>query len=176
MKNFTNEEAKYLIELPKKVYQNDNLVDTETIAIESSFSMRYNLISEDEPDYQFLLDVKQGKKNNLKFDLHFQENESITWLLRVDYNGQHQNPEVANEFVPDFIRPYEGMWFEYSDHHIHYFVQGYKQLAWAVPLKSDSFPVKEITDFNSMKNAFIEFIKRVNIVTVFQFQHEKLFL
>lgn len=176
MKTFSNEDAKYLIEIPKKVYKNEDIIDSEIISVGTLFTMRYNLISEDEPDFQFLLDVKQGKKNNLKFDLHFQENESITWLLRVDYNGQHKNPEVANEFVPDFIKPFEGKWFDYSDHHIHYFVQGYKQLAWAVPLSKDSFKVKEISDFNSMKNAFLEFTNRVNIATSFQFQSQKLFI
>lgn len=176
MKTFTNEEAKYLIDLPKKIFDNDELIESKIISIGPMFTIRYTLISEEDPDFQFLLDIKQGKKNNLKFDLHFQENDSITGLLRVDYNGQHQNPEIENESVPDFIKPFAGKWFDYSDNHIHYYIEGYKPLAWAVPLKDDTFPVKEVNDFISMKNAFIEFLKKTNIVTEFKFQNEKLFV
>jgi hypothetical protein len=176
MKTFTNEEANYLLKLPKKIYENDEVIENKIIQTGTSFIIRHTLISLEDPDFQFLLDVKQGNKNNLKFDLHFQENESIIGLLRVDYNGQHQNPETANEFVPSFIRPHIGKWFEYSDHHIHYYIQGYKQLAWAVPLIDDDFPIKEITDFNSIKKAFEEFLKRTNIITCFQHQNDKLFL
>ena len=165
MKTWTNEEATHLLNLPKMLVENDRLISRTEINPGVPFAFRHEACSQDDMAFSFLIDVKQSAKNSLKMDLHFQEQEHILHLLRVDFFGQHQNPAALNEFVPDFIQPFVGKWFGYDDHHIHYFVQGYNPLAWAIPLTADVFPVKQVVGFESMTAAFLAFLERVNITT-----------
>ncbi len=50
------------------------------------------------------------------------------------------------------------MWIEES--HIHYFIEGYKPLAWAIPIiKDESFSItnfKDYNDFDEILKAFYE--------------------
>ncbi|GHT48731.1 hypothetical protein AGMMS49982_00600 [Bacteroidia bacterium] len=62
-----------------------------------------------------------------------------------------------------------GKIFSNNEHHIHYHIEGYKSLAWAIPLTDDEFEVKELNegnDFNnSLANAVRLFAKTINIET-----------
>ncbi len=90
-------------------------------------------------------------------------------ILRVDFNGQHENPHTINDNVPDFLKPYVGMFFNYNEHHIHYFVEGYRtSLDWAIPLNDDNFPVKKISNSNDIIEVFLGFNKLINLITEFQ--------
>ena len=161
----TEEHAGYLINLPKKLIENDILLEEKLIQPQNPFKARFYLASEQEEDYSFFLDVKQSAKQTLKFTLHCQENSGDYGLLRVDFNGRHKNPEIANENVPAAFVPYTGMWLDDYPGHIHYIVNGYKPLVWAIPLEIDPFPVKQVTTFTDITAAFAAFCKVVNVQT-----------
>lgn len=165
----TNEQAEYLLKLPKKVVQNNKLIDKLTIDQKFPFNTRFELMSEKDDEFTFLWEVQQSKKNSIRVSFHYQENDSKIGLLRVDYNSGHKNPEVVSEYVPEKFIPFVGKIFSNDEHHIHYHVQGYKSLAWAVPLSTDGFAIKELNqgnDFNSTFASIIQlFAKTVNIET-----------
>ena len=167
--NITNEQAKYLLSLPKKIFKEEELLSTITIEQRFPFWERFELLSDKDDEYSFLWEIRQSAKNTLRISLHVQENDSKTGLMRVDYNGGHRNPETINEFVPEKFHPYVGKEFSNTEHHVHYHVQGYKTLAWAIPLINDDFEVKSIEneDFNnSLANIVVLFAKTINIETV----------
>jgi 5-hydroxyisourate hydrolase-like protein (transthyretin family) len=165
----TNEQAEYLLKLPKKIVQKDMLLDKLIIDQKFPFDARFELVSEKDDEFTFLWEIHQSKKNCIRVSFHQQENDSKTGLLRVDYNSGHKNPEVATEHVPEKFHPFVGKCFSIKEHHIHYHVQGYKSLVWAVPLSIDEFEIKELndsTDFNvTFANIIKLFAKTVNIET-----------
>jgi len=96
--------------------------------------------------------------------LHHKEEDASIGLLRVDFNGRHKNPEIENDKVPNDFKPYAGKWIEES--HIHYFIEGYKPLSWAMPLTADAtFPVKNFTNQNQIGSIIQTFIKKINLQT-----------
>lgn len=126
----TNDEAMNLIHLSKKVLEGKKTVDRIPLPLAlSNGDARYQLHTEEEPDYLFLLEINRSAKNNLKITLHFQEDNSKIGLLRVDYSGKHKNPHEIKSSLPYRFRLYVGKWFDYHEHHIHYYVEGYNQLA-----------------------------------------------
>lgn len=165
----TNEQAEYLIKIPKKIVQNDILLDKLTIEQNFPFNARFELVSEKDDEFSFLWDIQQSKKNSVRVSFHYQENDSKTGLLRVDYNSGHKNPESISEYVPEKFHPYAGKYFDNNEHHIHYHVQGYKSLAWAIPLTIDKFEIKKLdngADFNCTFADILKlFAKAVNIET-----------
>lgn len=164
----SNEQADYLIHLKKKILQNDNVLENLTIAQEFPMNLRYELVSEEDDEFTFLWVVTQSAKNTLKISLHYQEDESKVGLLRVDYYGTHQNPFAAKENLPDKFRPYIGKFFSYDECHVHYHVEGYKPLAWAVPIADSEMGTTEITETNvnqQIISAILDFAKIINIET-----------
>ncbi len=165
----TNVQADYLLKLPKKVVQNDTLLNKLTIDQKFPFDARFELVSEKDDEFTFLWEIQQSKKNSIRISFHHQENDSKTGLLRVDYNSGHKNPEFVSEYVPEKFHQFAGKYFNNKEHHIHYHVQGYKSLAWAIPLTIDEFEIKELEnelDFNSTFANILEvFAKAVNIET-----------
>ncbi len=162
---FTNEEANHLLQLPKKILLNDQLTDTVTIRQQFPFNLRYLLGSEADNEFLFMVEVKQSSKFSLKFDLHNQEDQTKIGLIRINYFGKHKNPEIANDKVPAVLHKYAGKWFDYDEHHIHIYVEGYRLLDWAMPLIDDPFPIKEIKNNSNIVDAFIHFCKRINLIT-----------
>lgn len=165
----TNEQAEYLLNLPKKVVQNDTLLDKLTIDQKFPFNARFELVSEKDDEFTFLWEIQQSRKNSIRVSFHHQENESKTGLFRVDYNCGHKNPEELTEHVPAKFHQFAGKYFSNNEHHVHYHVQGYKTLAWAIPLTYDNFVIKELNygvEFNSTFINIIKlFAKTVNIET-----------
>lgn len=165
---FSAEQAQNLLKLSKKVEQNGQLIDRLVFAQSSPFTLRYTLISPDDDEFVFLYDVTQSTKNHFKLTLYLLEDETKIGLLRVDYNGQHINPETITDKVPDIFHPFAGKFFDYHEHHIHYYVEGYKTtLDWALPLTNDEFPVKSISGPNDIIQAFLSFNKIINLKTEF---------
>jgi hypothetical protein len=165
---FTTKQAQLLLQLPKKVEQNGQMVDNLTFTQPFPFTLKYTLISPDDADYVFLNDITQSTKNHFKLTLYLMEDESKIGLLRVDFNGQHKNPETLSENVPEIFHPFVGKFFDYHEHYIHYYVEGYKTtLDWAVPLVYDSFPVKSIVKTDDIKEAFLQFNTIINLQTSF---------
>src|SRR5579875_713727 len=131
----TQAQADYLIQLPKLLTENGDYVQSKQYTPALPLRDRLYMASEQDTDFSFFLEITQSTKQHLRLSLHFQEDETSIGLLRVDYNSRHRNPEDVNEYVPEAFKVYAGEWLEGS--HIHYFVQGYKPLTWAVPLEVD---------------------------------------
>ena len=164
----SNEQADYLIHLKKKILQNDIVLDRLTIDQEYPVNLRFELVSEDDAEFSFLWVVTQSAKNSLKISLHYQEDESKIGLLRVDYYGTHQNPFVANDDLPERFLPYIGKSFSFNESHVHYHVEGYKPLAWAIPIADSEIDTKEITETNANQqiiSAILDFAKIINVET-----------
>lgn len=162
---FSNDEARYMLNLPKKVISGNELLEQYQIQQTFPFKDQLKLLSEADEDFEFMMTVNQSGKNQLKLSLHHQEDQSHVGLLRVDYYGKHKNPEVVTDQVPEFLHPYAGQWFDYQDHHIHYFVEGYSPLVWAAPLRDMEFGQTEIENPHDITNAFYYFAREINLVT-----------
>jgi hypothetical protein len=166
--NITNEQADYLLKLPKKILNKEgNLLPQITINQKYPFYERFELLSEKDDEFSFFWQIKQSSKNTLQISLHVQEDDSKTGLLRIDYNGGHTNPQIINKYVPERFHMYAGK--QLTESHVHYYVQGYQPLAWAIPLEKDDFAVKEISgnNFNTTLTEIIKlFAKTINIETV----------
>jgi len=174
--DFSNKIANELLYLPKSIFINDKKEECIQVnTYELPINIKYNAFSDD-GDYEFLIEIRQSAKHRVNITLHFQEDETKIGLLRIDYCGQHKNPELLNEYVPDYIRPYAGACFGYNEHHIHYHVQGYRTLAWAIPLQIDEFSVKKMVDFTSLRQALVAFSKKINLTTEIILVEERLFL
>lgn len=160
----TQTQAKYLIELPKEIRKGSNTLNL------SDDKIRIILSSPDDDEWEFLVDITNNKKKAFKISFHHQENNTNEGLLRVDFNSGHRNPELINEFVPDFLKTYVSRWF-LNEAHIHFFVESYKDLAWAMPLKDYSgFTTKDIESTEDYSKAIVEFFKHTNIITKFAIQ------
>lgn len=166
MNTLTNEAAEKLLMLPKKIIVDDEPQNRYMLKSGNRLSERFILRSID-GNHLFLLEISQGKRR-LKITLHFQENTQFVGLLRVDYQGTHQNPVECNEFVPDFAKPYAKQ--DIKENHIHFHVQGYKPLAWAIPLRISKFPVKEIMDMDSFIGALEAFQRTIHLDTKFLYE------
>jgi len=165
----SNVQADYLMQLKKKVLQNDTALDQLTINQEFPLHLRFELVSAEDDDFSFLWEITQSAKNSIRISLHFQEDESKIGLFRVDYNSGHRNPETANGTLPQKFIPYVGKWFSNEENHVHYHVEGYKSLAWAIPIEDSEIPTKEITDNDTnvqLVSAIQEFAKIINLETV----------
>jgi hypothetical protein len=122
------------------------------------------MASEQDIDFTFFLDIFQSSKKHIKLTLHFQEDETSIGLLRVDFNSRHRNPVDINNYVPAIFMPYAGQCIEGS--HIHYYIEGYKPLAWAIPLtEDDTFPIKHFSDESEIGNIISAFGNMVNLQT-----------
>lgn len=161
---FSNELAQKLIKLPKNI-----VGGTTTISLSDEKS-RFTLTNPGEPEYEFLFEITSNRKITFKVSLHHQENNSREGLMRVDYKGGHKNPENITNLLPEVVKPYVGYFFV-NEPHIHLYVEGFKELAWAVPLTAYNFPVLYINDTTDFSNAISAFAKEINIVTSFNIQN-----
>lgn len=160
----TQAQAQYLLELPKEIIKGGNSLNLLNERI------RLTLVSPDDDEWEFLINISNNTKKVFKISFHHQENNTYEGLLRIDYNGGHRNPETINAFVPDILKPYVSYWFE-NEAHIHFFVEGYKDLAWAMPLKDyGDFIVPNIESAEDYSKAVVEFGKHTNIITKFVVQ------
>lgn len=161
----TSELADHLIQLPKKIVEDETVLNQKEINPSDPFQERYYMLSEDEEEFSFFLDVTQSAKNALKLTLHQHEEGINCGILRVDYEGRHKNPEEINEHVPNRFKPYAGQWLDKYNGHIHYIVDGYPPLKWAIPLDVHDFPVKRIRSKTDIINALTEFCDIINLET-----------
>ncbi len=160
----TQSQAQYLLELPKLLTENGNYLEQKTYSPSLPIDARLYMASKVDTDFTFLLRIFQSDKNHLQLSLHFQEDDTDIGLLRVDFNHRHRNPEEINEHVPDIFKPYVGQFIEGS--HIHYYIEGYKPLAWAIPLaEDDSFPIKQFVNEVEMGNIITVFGQKVHLQT-----------
>lgn len=153
----TNQEADYLLKLEKSLSSPNKIVDlnikTNTL----------DLISHEDSDYNFRLDITSNRKIVLKTSIHHMESNSYIGLLRIDFKGGHHNPSEILNTLPDFLRPYADKWFKPTEPHKHLYVEGYKPLAWAIPLADTDFPVKKLNDQSDLRGLIINFADSINL-------------
>ena len=162
-------QADQLIGLKKKIIIDDTAKDAIEIEQTLPLNLRFELVSPDDDEFTFLWSIMQSAKDELRVSLHYQEDGSKIGLFRVDYNGGHKNPCVANEHLPEKFRPYIGKDFSHDESHVHYFVEGYKPLVWALPiadteLKDTNFGNADYSH-NKVCDCIIAFAKAINIET-----------
>lgn len=168
----TVELAEYLLGLDKYVLQDDETVDRYFLDIPFPMSFRLTLATPGDLDQTFLVDIKESEKKPLKINLHHQDKNTQNGLLRVDYGSRHLNPINILDSVPEKFKPFAGQWLDDYPGHIHYVVDGYTPLAWAIPLEFDHFPVKKLNgrkDYIITLNAFFE---KINLKTTIKFNHQ----
>lgn len=166
--HISQEQADYLLRLPKKIVENQQLTSVKMLDQVFPMKEKFELLSEEDADFSFVFEINQSSKQSFKLTLHHQEADASIGLLRIDYQGKHQNPAVVTEKVPARFHPYVGWMFGYHEHHVHYFVEGYPTLAWALPLTDDSFPVKALTSPQSVVDAVVHFARLINLKTLLQ--------
>jgi hypothetical protein len=161
---FSNELASKLMKLPKNILGGEKTID---VLAEKS---RFTLTNPDEPEYEFLFEITSNRKISFKISFHNQENNTKEGLIRIDYKGGHKNPETITDFVPEIVKPYVGHFFQ-NEPHIHIYVEGFKDLAWAIPLRDYNFPILDIDNTDDFMNAINAFAKEINIITPFIIQN-----
>lgn len=160
----TNQEAKYLLNLEKVLIDPNQTVDL------SKKKNRLELISHQDSDYEFWVEITTNQKIILKTSIHHLESNSYIGLLRIDYKGGHHNPANVLPTLPDFIKPYADKWFEPTESHMHIYVEGYKPLAWAIPLTDVDFPVKDITQPADLSDLIFNFAREINLKSLINIQ------
>jgi hypothetical protein len=155
---FTNEEANHLLSLLKQVEGNASI----NLSCEQ---IRLPLTASDAPEYKFLAEININKKIGCKISLHHQEHTTYTGLLRIDYRGRHTNPSEGMSGLPEKFRPYMGKTFDIEEPHVHYYVAGYKPLAWAIPLSVSGLTVPQILQESDIPKAILEFANAIHIIS-----------
>jgi hypothetical protein len=164
----TTEQVQYLLGLPKKVKVNGVLRDTIVLEQTVPLQERYMLVAEADESYAFLYSIDQSRKNLFKLTLYLMDNEEHIGLVRIDYSGQHQNPEKITADVPQQFHPYAGKFFGYGEPHIHYYVEGgHKSMSWALPLAESGFEIEKITSNRDIISAFTAFNTLITLKTSF---------
>lgn len=139
----TNEQAEKLLSVRKKIVLKDNSCPASfSIDAACPMNVRIHLVSED-GENTFIWDIFQSRKGYIKVSLHIQDEDSSIGLFRVDYNGNHTNPESANENLPERYRPFLGRRY-LNESHVHYYVEGYRSLAWALPIEDTNVRIKQV--------------------------------
>lgn len=161
----TTELADYLIGLDKYVVVDGKFKENHLIYIQSPMRLHLDLSSFDDLDQNLFVDIWESEKKALKISLHHQDDNTQYGLLRVDYNGRHKNPEEIVKTLPDRFHPFAGIWLDAYNGHIHHVVDGYKPLAWAIPLEKDNFPVTELKVREDYAGTLKAFFQRINVKT-----------
>lgn len=157
--------ANYLLGLDKHIVIDGEIQSNFKMVISGPVELRWKLVSITDTDQEFLLDIKESKKKEFTISLHHQDDISKRGLLRIDYHSRHKNPVEISENVPEEFKPYAGIFLDEYPGHIHYNVEGYTSLAWAIPLQEDLFTVKDITNQADIGAAIKEFCNKINIRT-----------
>lgn len=141
----TYQESLRLLNMTKKVRSKDGaLVGSLEIDLKSQLDMRIDLVAEDDGAYVFQWVMRQSSKDSLKMSLHLMDGDSKDGVFRVDYNSSHLNPMDRRPDLPEVFIPYIGKHFKINEHHVHYQVEGYRSLAWALPIAETDIEKKEI--------------------------------
>lgn len=157
-----------LVETPKFICIDGHFLEQHKICCDFPIEERFILETKEDVPYEFLMQISQSAKNSVKISLHLQSNNLKIGLLRVDYSGTHRNPqEVTNDVPADFL-PYQGKIIIGS--HIHYYVKGYNQLEWAIPIEETSYRCKHIDGQESIIEAIECFSEAIHLNTKLHFE------
>lgn len=150
----TNDEVLYLLGLKKSLENNKKI-------LVKNRKTRLELISPDDKNVKFWVELTRNEKILLKTSIHHLETNHHVGLLRIDYKGSHKNPEIVTDKVPEIVKPYAGLYI--IEPHIHIYVEGYNDLAWAIPLNDDDFKIKILKDVYDIISLLTEFAKKINL-------------
>lgn len=160
----TNEEAEYLLKLEKTLFNPNQNIDLGTK------KNRLELVSHEDSEYNFWLEITSNQKIILKTSIHHLESNSFVGLLRIDFKGGHQNPQIIKSTLPEYLKKYVAKWFEPTEPHMHIYVESYKPLAWAIPLEDTDFPIKDIQGQTDLNDLIINFAKKINLKSTLHIQ------
>lgn len=161
----TTEYAEHILGLEKFITQDGGILRTVRLSLDTPLNIRWKLKVPTEMELDLRVEIQESPKKALKIGLHHQDDTAQHGLLRVDYHSRHRNPVDLTDAVPQRFHPYAGIFLDQWPGHIHYVVDGFPTLAWAIPLEADSFPVKDIQGMDHVRNAVLAFCKRLNIAT-----------
>lgn len=153
----TNDEAKYLLRLEKLLIDSSQIIDLKNP------KNRLKLFSPENSNYNFWLEITSNAKIILKTSLHHLESNTFIGLLRVDFRGRHKNPSKIIDTLPDELKEYAGKWFDIDEPHMHIYVEGYKPLVWAIPLKNTNLKESRIDELADLTNLILNFAKEINL-------------
>lgn len=168
----TVELADYLIGLDKHIVNNGQTVNTFLINIDYPMKLKLSLSTPDDLDQNLIIDIKESEKKSLKINLHHQDNNTQNGVLRIDYNSRHQNPFEITQSAPERFKPFAGLWLDDYNGHIHYVVNDYKPLAWAIPLEVDDFPIKNLTAKEDYIEILQAFFDKINLKTTITYNQQ----
>ncbi len=152
-----------LLMIPKYVISNNNREKSLNINAPSLWQLKIFLEGIYNGDsYLFLWNIYQSAKIRIMMNLHVQEDDSKIGIIRIDYNKGHKNPEVLKPSVPAIFHPYVGQ--KIDTHHVHYHVEGYETLAWALPIDDDEFPHKNVSN-DLIPDIIVSFAQTINVRT-----------
>lgn len=165
----TEELAEYLIALDKYIVQNKNpkinKEESFLLNIEYPMNFKLNLSAPDDLGQKMTVIIKESPKKSLKISLHHQDNHTKNGLLRIDFYSRHMNPVDILPTVPEKFKPFAGLRLDNYNGHIHYVVDGYKSLVWAIPLESDDFSVKKLNKRKDYICTIEAFFNKINLKT-----------
>lgn len=164
--------AEYLIGLDKYIVENGKILDRYFLDIQFPMNFRLTLSASEDLDQNLLINVKESEKKSLKISLHHQDNSTQNGILRIDYNGRHLNPVEEIPTLPEIFRPFVGQWLDDYPSHIHYVVNGYKPLAWAMPLEFDEFPIKKLNGREDYSQILSAFFQKINLETKITYNNQ----
>ena len=165
------ESANYLLSLDKYIIEGDKQIKSKQLNLESPLKLRLNLVAQDDPGQVFLVDITESDKKALKISFHHQDDAAQYGLLRVDFYSRHKNPVEILDTVPENFRQFAGIFLDDFAGHIHYVVNGYSSLAWAIPLEHDDFSVKDIENIDDITSVTVmeAFFDKINLKTTLQY-------
>lgn len=164
--------AEYLLGLDKWVVLEGEIVKSHVLHIGYPMDLRIMLATPDDLEQNLLIKIWESDKKAFKIGLHHQDQSTQNGLLRVDFNGRHVNPVEVLPTVPEKFHPFAGQWLDGYAGHIHYVVDGYKPLVWAIPLQFDDFPIKSLTDRSDYLKTLKAFFSKINLKTDITFNHQ----
>lgn len=156
---FSTKHAEYLLSLPKKLKDSNAVLDL------SQKRNRLEFLSPDDEDQKFLIELTSNAKILLKTSLHHQENNTYIGLLRIDFRGSHMNPDHELSTLPSYLKPYLGKHFSPEEPHVHLYIEGYKPLAWAIPLSEYDFEVQSLNDKQDIIELVLKFGEKINVIS-----------
>lgn len=164
--------SEYLLDLDKYIVKDGEVLKTYSLDIQFPMNFQISLSTPDDIDQNLLVDIKESNKKSLKISLHHQDNGTQNGLLRIDYNARHLNPVDILPTLPEKFRPFAGQWLDDYSGHIHYVINGYKPLVWAIPLENDDFPIKKLNNREDYTNTLKAFFNRINLKTDISINHQ----
>lgn len=130
----TFDEVQDLLAKPKKLVTEEGyLLDMYCLDQKQPMAIELKLTDVETKKFLFRLSIKQSSKIGYKITFHLMNSNGNIPLSRLDINGSHFNPREITAKVPDFLKVHVGERILSS--HLHYAVEGYDNLAWALSLK-----------------------------------------